>query len=75
MRLSKALQGIRDARPNLSKYKLAKQLGVEPIMIDRYVKGVTKKCRIEVACKIYKLYGVVVDPYNEQEVSECVDTI
>lgn len=71
MNLSKALQGIRDGRPNMSKYRLAKDLGVEPIMIDRYLKGTTKKCRIEVACKIHQLFGVVVDPYTEAEVAEC----
>ena len=55
-------EGIRDAllKANVSKYRLAKSLGVEPIMIDKYLTGKTKTLRREAATILHVEFGVKV---------------
>jgi len=54
----------------LSKYRVAKNLGVQPIMIDHYL---TKKVRtpsFRVCKTIYDTSGVVIFPYSEEELEQ-----
>lgn len=57
----------------LSKYRIGKNLGVNPIMIDHYL---TKKVRtpsFRVCKTIYDNSGVVVFPYSEEELEQPVE--
>jgi predicted transcriptional regulator len=53
----------------MSKYAIAKDLNVQPIMIDHYLTKdvISPKWRI---CKaMYDKYGVVIEPYNKDELT------
>jgi len=64
-KISKALKPIIDS--GTSKYKLAKILGVSPIMVNNYLKDKVLSPKFEVCKSIYDRYNVVVFPYTEEE--------
>jgi len=45
----------------VSKYRLAKNLGVEPIMIDRWIHQKVKTMRMDCAMKLHDIYGKDID--------------
>ena len=67
MKIKDAIQTILESNPDLSKYRLAKQLGVEPISIDNWIKRDTLSPKFEACRAIYKYYRIIVSPYLEEE--------
>lgn len=56
----------------LSNYRLAKILGVQPIMIKHYKDNKVKSVNTKVAHKLYKTYGILVDSFNTvEELERC----
>jgi len=45
----------------VTKYRLAKNLGVEPIMIDRWINQKVKTMRTDCAMKLHDIYGKDID--------------
>jgi|SaaInl4_150m_RNA_FD_contig_21_94467_length_534_multi_25_in_0_out_0_2 predicted transcriptional regulator len=54
----------------LSKYRIAKNLGVQSIMIDHYLTGKCRTPTFRVCKKIYEDTGLVTFPYSEEELQE-----
>lgn len=50
-------------------YRIAKNIGVTQIMINYYLDKDVKCPRENVAKNIYKKYGIVISPYELEEVS------
>lgn len=51
----------------ISKYRLAKILGVQQIMINKYLKGETKSVNSRVAMKLYSTYQILEINYSSAE--------
>lgn len=68
MKISEALRPVVES--GTSKYSIARLLGVQPIMIDNYLQDKIKSPKFSVCRAIYINYGVVVFPYNEEELQQ-----
>ena len=69
MTIKKAIKTILNDY-NISKYRLAKNIKVTPIMIDRYLEADTKSPNFKTAQSIYNVYNIVVEPYIESELKD-----
>lgn len=56
-----------------NKAALARDIGVEPIMINNYLKGKTRNPQKRVCVEIYKKHNLVVMPYSEDELREEIE--
>ena len=65
VQIREALQPLIDS--GKTKYRVAKDLDIQPIMVDNYLKGKVKSPQFKVCKKIYDTYGVVTFPYTEEE--------
>jgi predicted transcriptional regulator len=54
----------------LSKYRVAKNLGIQSIMVDHYLTGKVRTPTFRVCKKIYEDTGLVTFPYLEEELQE-----
>jgi len=66
-----ALQSVLDS--GVKKYGIAKTLGVQPIMIDNYLKGKVKSPGFATCKKIYDNYGIVTFPYYKEELDRSAE--
>jgi len=49
---------------NLSKYRLAKLLKVQPIMVSHYLEGKVGSASARIAKVFYELFNILLDNYN-----------
>lgn len=54
----------------VSKYSIAKSIGVQPIMISHYLAGKVKSPNFRVCKAIYDKWEVVIFPYTEEELQD-----
>ena len=52
---------------NLTKYRLGKILGVQPIMINHYLAGKVKSANPKIAKVFYELFNILLDNFNDEE--------
>lgn len=68
MRIKKLIE--QQIKKGETKYKIAKNIGVTQIMINYYLKKNVKCPSEKIAKNIYNCYGVVISPYELEEVKE-----
>lgn len=74
MKLYTIKEAIDIMLPNAeNKAQLARDIGVEPIMINNYLKGKTRNPQKRVCVEIYKKHNLVVMPYSEDELREEIE--
>lgn len=65
-RINKVIEQLLE-QTGLTKFGLAKELGVEPIMIDHYLKNSIQAPSFRVCKTIFDRYGIVTCPFTEEE--------
>lgn len=67
-------EAINEILPSVeNKAALARDIGIEPIMINNYLSGKTRNPQKRVCVEIYRKHSLIVMPYNEDELKEAIE--
>ncbi len=67
MTIAQAIREILEDNPNLTKYRLAKNLETTQSQLNNWLIRGTVSPQIKSAKKFYDFYGIVIFPYTEKE--------
>lgn len=69
MNIQQAMFTIK-AETGFSNYRIAKLLGVQQIMINRYLNGEVKSPNANMCYRIYKTFDILIDTFENVEMLE-----